>query len=48
MHYIESMEIRNSTDDLFKVFAGFLLFDFALLDNLVKQLSFLNVIHHQE
>ena len=48
MDDIEAMEICDSADDLLEISAGFLLVDFGVLNNIVKQLAVLDVLHDEE
>lgn len=48
MDDIEAMEVCDSTDDLLEISTGFLLVDFGVLNNIVKQLAVLYVLHDEE
>lgn len=48
MHDVEAMQVGHAADDLFEIAAGLWLLHFGLLDDIVKQLAVLHVLHHQE
>jgi hypothetical protein len=48
MDNIESMQVGNSTDNLFEVAACLFLLYFGILYNVVKQLSIFDVFHDQK
>jgi len=42
------MQIRNSTDHLFKISTCFIFLDFSLFDNIIKKFPFLNILHNKK
>ena len=45
MHDIETVEVGDSTDNLFEVPTGLGLLDLGVLDNIIKELAVLDVLH---
>ncbi len=48
MDDIELMQIGDSTDYLLEISAGLILTNFILFNDIIKELSLLNVLHNQE
>ena len=48
MNDIESMQVSDSTQNLFKKSASLLLLNLVLLDDKVKKLAVLNIFHDQK
>lgn len=48
VNYIESMQISNPTDNLLEIPACLLLINFSMLDNIIEELTILDVLHDQE
>lgn len=48
MHNTELVNILDSADDVLEESASFLFFQFSLLDNVIKELSLLHILHNQK
>jgi len=48
MNNVELMQVGNTTDDVFEKATSLSLLQFSILDNVVKQLAILNILHHQK
>lgn len=48
MNNIELVKIGNTADDVLEEFAGLFLLQTIFLNNVIKQLTLLNILHHQK
>ncbi len=48
MNHIKSVQIGDSADKVTEEMAGLKLIDFIMLDNVVKELAALSILHNQK